>query len=401
MKKITLLLGLAAAWATGLAAAAEPPAPSGPDLSSLDPTTALGPVLHQRRALHRSRAALAGGKLRIGFLGGSITAPKTGTRWPEPFAAWIGSRFPGTRLQIENAALGATGSDLAVFRAGPEIVARDCDVVFVEYAVNDVAQPTERRNRTREGVLRQLLAAGSDVVLVYTFSPEMQADMEAGRVPLSVAEFEVLAEHYGLGSVWMGLHAWREVRAGLMTWAEWLPDGLHPENRGSLSYAQSVIAFCEAEWGAAAPAADQPRPLPPALTAGCWDTVSLLPLDAPELTGPWSLSRWFTCLGLGQALHTTVPGARLKFSFTGRGLVLGFDFGRLSGEVRYRIDGGAWQTTARDRPAWAGDSGWYRPLVVSDALRSGRHDFELETLAVPVAGGSGTVTTIGLIGVIH
>jgi hypothetical protein len=39
--------------------------------------------------------------------------------------------------------------------------------------------------------------------------------------------------------------------------------------------------------------------------------------------------------------------------------------------------------------------------VVSDALLPGRHYFELETLAVPVSGGSGTVTTIGLIGVIH
>jgi hypothetical protein len=371
----------------------------------MHPTTALGSVLHQRRALHRSRAALAGGKLRIGFLGGSITAPKTGTRWPEPLAGWIGSRFPGTRLQIENAALGATGSDLAVFRAGPEIIAHDCDVVFVEYAVNDVAQPTERRNRTREGVLRQLLAAGSDVVLVYTFSPEMQADMEADRVPPSVAEFEALAEHYGVSSVWMGLHAWKEVRRGLMTWAEWLPDGLHPESRGSLSYAQSVISLCEVEWSApapaAAPAAEEQRTLPSALTAGCWDTVSLLPLDAPELTGPWSLCRWFTCLGMSRALHSTVPGARLKFSFTGRGLVLGLDFGRLSGELRYRVDGGAWQTTARDRPAWAGDSGWYRPLVVSDALAPGNHDFELEALAVPVTGGSGTVTTIGLIGIIH
>jgi hypothetical protein len=102
-----------------------------------------------------------------------------------------------------------------------------------------------------------------------------------------------------------------------------------------------------------------------------------------------------------QALHATVPGAGLKFSFAGRGLVLGFDFGRLSSEVRYRVDGGDWQTTSRDRPAWAGDSGWYRPVVVSDALLPGRHDFELETLAIPVPGGSGTVTTIGLIGVIH
>lgn len=363
----------------------------------------LGPVLRHRRGLSRSRAALAGGRLRLGFIGGSITAPKTGTRWPEPLVGWIGQRFPAARLMVENAALGATGSDLGVFRVQPEIVARECDLVFVEYAVNDFGQPTARRNRTREGLLRQLLAAGSDVVLVYTYCPEMLPDMVAGRVPLSIAEFEALADHYGIGSVWMGLHSWQEVGRGLMTWAEWLPDGLHPENRGSLSYAQSVMAFCEAEWGTAlaAPAWMNRPALPGVLHEGCWDRVSLLPLEAAQCTGPWSLRRWFTCLGMSQALHTTVPGAVLKIAFEGRGLMLGFDFGRLAGEVSYRVDGGSWQDTQRDRPAWAGDSGWFRPTVVTDALPAAAHELELKTLAVPVPGGCGSVTTLGLIGVIH
>ncbi|WP_069961591.1 SGNH/GDSL hydrolase family protein [Lacunisphaera limnophila] len=348
----------------------------------------------------RAHAALAAGTLRVGFLGGSITAPKTGTRWPEAWLAWLGQWAPSVRAIVENAALGATGSDLAVFRAAPDILAHGCDLVFVEYAVNDVGQPPARRGRTREGLLRQLLAAGCDVVLVHTFCPEMQADMEAGRVPASIAEFEALAEHYGVGSVWAGLHGWEEVTQGLMTWAEWLPDGLHPESRGSLSYAQSVIAFCEKEW-ICTPETGPRSALLPALHPGCWDTVSQLPLEKPACSGPWTLRRWSTCLGMNRALHSTVPGAGLKFTFTGRGLVLGFDFGRLSGEVRYRVDGGAWQTTQRDRPAWAGDSGWFRPTMISDELVPGEHLCELESVSAPFAGGCGTVTTIGLIGVIH
>lgn len=363
----------------------------------------LGAVLHHRRPLVRSRAAVAAGVLKVGFLGGSITAPKTGTRWPEPFAGWLAARFPGTRLVIENAALGATGSDLAAFRAQPEIIARGCDLVFVEYAVNDFGTPTARRNRTREGVLRQLAAAGADVVLVHTFCADMLPDMESGRVPASVAEFEALAEHYGFGSVWMGLHAWREVRQGLLTWAEWLPDGLHPEERGSLSYAQSVMAFCAAEWGESRPAAQWlGRPvLPPPLHDGAWESTEWIDLATPELTGPWTLRRWSTCLGMPLALTTSVPGATLRCVFAGRGLVVGFDFGRLSSEVRHRIDGGPWTHTQRDRPDWCGDSGWYRPSVVADDLPPGRHSFELETLDVPVPRGRGTITTIGLLGVIR
>ena len=360
------------------------------------------PVIRHRRALDRARLALAAGRLNVGFLGGSITAPSTGKSWPEPFLGWLGQRYPAAHLTVENEAIGATGSDLAAFRAGPTVLARDCDLVFVEYAVNDLDQPTALRNRTREGVLRQLLAAGVDVVLTYTFSSEMQADMAAGRVPATIAEFEVLAEHYGLSSVWMGLHAWNEVHAGLMTWHEWLPDGLHPENRGSLSYAQSVMAFLEAELGAAHPAPVPPVSLvlPGALHEGCWEKASLLSLDGIACGGPWSLRRWFTCYGLDRVLHTTVPGAQLKFPFNGRGLVLGFDFGRLASEVRYRVDGGAWQTTQRERPAWAGDRGWLRTLLMSESLPPGPHEFELETIVAPVPGG-GTVTSLGLVGIIH
>ena len=45
------------------------------------------PVIRVRRPLARTAAALARGHLTLGFLGGSITDAKTGTRWPEPFVA--------------------------------------------------------------------------------------------------------------------------------------------------------------------------------------------------------------------------------------------------------------------------------------------------------------------------
>jgi hypothetical protein len=83
----------------------------------ISPAAAFELVRQHRSPLARSRAAIARGELTVGFLGGSITAPKTGTRWPERWTEWLGQRYPALRPVIENAALGATGSDLAVFRA--------------------------------------------------------------------------------------------------------------------------------------------------------------------------------------------------------------------------------------------------------------------------------------------
>jgi len=347
-----------------------------------------GPLPHFRRAL-------ASGTVRVGFLGGSITDQGTGTRWPEGFSAWLTTRWPKVRWILENAAIGATGSDLAVFRARRDTIDRDCDLVFVEYAVNDRETPVERRARAREGLLRQLLAGrGRDVVLVHTFAREFHHDMDAGRAPASVADFETLAEHYGLNSVWAGLQAWREVRAGLMRWEEWLPDGLHPEDRGSHSYAQAVIALVNKALALKSP----PHALPAPLDEGCWERPRLLPFAGLERSGPWTERRWGSRNWIDQVLFTTAPGARLRGTFRGRNLIAGFLFGRTSSEFRWRIDGGAWQVSQRDRPEWAGAAGWYRPFVLAENLRAGNHTFELETCFGDTAECHGATTCIAFFG---
>jgi hypothetical protein len=243
-------------------------------------------------------------------------------------------------------------------------------------------------------LLRQLLASGrSDVVLVHTFMREFHADMEAGRIPASVSEFEILAERYGLSSVWAGLQAWREVRDGLMRWEEWLPDGLHPEHRGSHSYAQAIIAGVEKGLAAKAKSKAMPTPLDPL----CWEKPRLVPFAEIERTGPWTERRWGALNWIDQVLFTTAPGATLRGKFRGGNLVAGFDFGSASSEIRWRIDRGAWQTSARDRPAWCGASGWYRPLVLAENLKPGAHTFELETVHGTTPDCTGCTTCIPFI----
>jgi hypothetical protein len=340
-------------------------------------------VACHRGGLRRTRQALRDGRVTLGFVGGSITDPRPGWNWPEPVTAWFVETFPGVCVRVENAAIGATGSDLAVFRAERDLVGRECDLVFIEFAVNDDGEPAEKRMRTREGLIRKCLRDGHrDLVLAHTYRQSMYAAMVQGQVPASIAEFERLAEHYAIGSVWMGLHAFREVQQGRMGWDTWLPDGLHPQHRGSLSYGQSVIGFLEQELCASLPEAPAPAcgVLPAPLNSRHWGEACLVPLTAVRREGPWVLQRWPKLAWIDQVLHTAVPGARLSFDFSGRGLALGFDFGRASAEFRFRLDGGPWQLSARDRPDWCGAEGWYRLFCVADDLPQGPHAFELEVV---------------------
>lgn len=353
--------------------------------------------------LERTFAAIQGGQLTIGFTGGSITDPRPGCNWPEAVVAWFTDTFPGTRIVVENAAIGATGSELAVFRAKRDLVDRGCDLVFVEYAVNDGGEPPEKRMRTREGLLRKLLAGeGRDLVLVYTYGQDMYADMMAGRVPPSIADFEQLGRHYGIGSIWMGLYALQQVMKGKMRWEEWLPDGLHPQARGSLAYAESVVSFLEEELfsvtsrGRLPSGAGRPEPLNPLN----WEHAYLLPFNVVKTKGPWTLQRASKCVWMDQLLCTAAPGAQLSFAFAGRGLTLGFDFGRSSAEFRCRVDGGEWQPSNRDRPTWCGEDGWFRTWHLADDLPPAMHTFDLEVVHGNAANCTGTNFRLATIGVI-
>ena len=57
--------------------------------------------IHQyRNGLSKTLKAIERGTLRVGFIGGSITA-ETGYTWPEAVLGWLGHTFPNVRLYAE------------------------------------------------------------------------------------------------------------------------------------------------------------------------------------------------------------------------------------------------------------------------------------------------------------
>ncbi|WP_127530669.1 SGNH/GDSL hydrolase family protein [Paenibacillus kobensis] len=369
-------------------------------------------VWNYRGSLVNTKRALKEGVLTLGFIGGSITDPRPRHNWPESVIGWFVSTFPHVRIVVENAGIGATGSDLAVFRAKRDLIERGCDIVFVEYAVNDNEVPTEKRMRTREGLLRQLLADGKrDVVLAYTFSQDMYEPMSEGLAPSSIAELELLATHYQLGSVWMGLYAMRQVQSGMLRWEEWLPDGLHPTSRGSYAYGESVIEYLKQELPTGTDREDHDdhnvsnerlsgQPLIAPMNPNHWGDAYALPLEKVSTSGPWSLRRWPYYEWIDRVLDSPAPGSALSCKFEGRGVAIGIDFGKATAEFRYRLDGGEWVHYEVDRPDWNGSDGWFRLLTIADDLPRCRHQLEIETFL----GGSelqrGTNFRLAVVGII-
>lgn len=345
-----------------------------------------------RSGLTRTRAALARGRLTLGFLGGSITAAGCEHNWPEPVARWFRRAFPSVEVRVVNAAVGGTGSEIGLFRTDRDILAHDPDLVFVEYAVNDggsIDGPA-----AREGIVRKLLAGrGRDVALVYTFCRDHLKAMLDNRPPATVLSMEALAEHYRLNSVWMGLHALRAVESGRLRWAEWLPDNLHPGHRGSLEYGEAVIAFLESALRGTArePARKMPEPMSP----GNWEKGCAVSPEKARTTGFWLLEKWVHGTWFDFALTTCAPGARLEFEFKGRLVAVMTDWNLQSAAFRHRIDGGAWRIVRYEYPQWLGLWHHLRMPVLGKNLAAGRHTLELEVTLDGAMESQGTNFALG------
>ncbi len=360
-------------------------------------------IIKHRTPLYHTFDALGRGALTLGFIGGSITDGRPRHNWPEYVTAWFVDHFPDVQIYVENAAIGATGSDLAVFRVQRDLLDRGCDLVFVEYAVNDISVCTQRRAESREGLLRQLLSPQScDVVSVYTFVHDMADDMLQNRVPPSICEFEALCDHYGISSVWMAREALDQVLKGYMRWEEWLPDGLHPHERGSYCYAGTVIQYLEQALE------HRPDGMPPSahpglpgpLTDSCWEKTEFVPFEHINKQGPWVIRRSITSTWVDRYLYTSSPSASLRFAFTGRHLLVCFDFGKLSSDICWRVDNGEWQVSTDTRTDWMGDSGqlWLRELL--NDPKGSSHTVELRPVHPGRGRGNGVRCDIAFFGVV-
>ena len=338
-------------------------------------------VINRRGGLPRFRKAIENNRLRLGFIGGSITEFEDYRGWTESFVSGLMQMIPDVAISVRNAGVGGTASDYGAFRVERDITDKNCDLVFVEFAVNDNSRETEYRMRSREGLLRKLIKADCDVVFVYTYCEAMYESMMKGEVPASVAEFETIAEHYGISSVWMGKYAFDEYLNGLMRYEEWLPDGVHPQDRGSFSYGQSVLKFIEPEINS-----DKSRaPLPEPIMEDNWENCQMIPFEHVRWCKPWRLRDNSLFRIKNEYLDTSAAGARLEFEFEGTGVAMVLMKGVMAARFKYRIDSGEWTEEPGGTAAewWQGKNDWCKFMTLSEGLPYGRHTFEMEVQANP------------------
>ncbi|MGC4044880.1 MAG: SGNH/GDSL hydrolase family protein [Armatimonas sp.] len=306
------------------------------------------------------RVQKSGGALKIGYLGGSITAQPG---WRPKTLAYFQKTYPGTQFSEINAAIGGTGSDLGVFRLQKDMLSKKPDLLFVEFAVNDSGAPPEQITRCMEGIVRQTRKTlpECDLCFVYTVTETTFAPLMEGKSPRAATVMEQIADRYGIPSIHLATEVARLAKEGKLVWQAPLPktdaekaalgdkivfagDGVHPyPETGHELYTQAIIRSLEPI--KAASKGRRTAKLPAPLNAANYEGAILIPLT-PEL-----LSSGFVKLDpatdpvakslaemTGGLYRGNKPGESLTFRFWGTYAALYDVIGPDCGQVIVTLD---------------------------------------------------------------
>ena len=185
-----------------------------------------------------ARKLRAGGPFTVVFLGGSITENRG---FSATVPEWLRRQFPAAKIEAINAGWAGTGSELGAQRLDAEVLARKPDLVFVEFAVNDIAKPEFTH---MERIVRKLWTANAetDVVFLYTISKGDLDFYRKGWFPLSVSRHELAAKHYAVPMIAIGQSVATKVLAGTLKWEDFSNDTCHPHANGYTHYTTAITA---------------------------------------------------------------------------------------------------------------------------------------------------------------
>ena len=347
MKSILTLVCAALLWIPAFAQAADAP-------------LVIAQELHARSGLPNflAKTAKAGAELKVGYLGGSITAQPG---WRVKSLAFLKETFPAVKFTEINAALGGTGSDLGVFRVQPEVLDLKPDLLFVEFAVNDGGTAPEQIIRAMEGIVRKTWSAlpDCDICFVYTVTEALVGPMLEGNFPRAASTMEQVADHYGIPTIHMGMEVARLAKSGTLLWKAKLPatpeekaalegkfvfapDSVHPHvETGHALYLQAI----ERSWPGLRSASKEAlaHGLKAPLMADNYESAKMLPVAEASLSDGFKaldaadpLASRFTRLKSWQAAKH--GGEALSFKFKGTRAAIYQIIGPDVGQVTVTLD---------------------------------------------------------------
>ena len=196
---------------------------------------------NQARIKNVMKRALAGEKITLGFLGGSITQGSLSST-PETCYAylvydWWRKTFPKAEFVYLNAGIGGTTSQFGVARVESDVLRYKPDFVIVEFSVND--DNNEFFLETYEGLIRKIYGNEEKPAVLIVHNVFYDTGKNAEDQHLKVGK------HYDIPCVGMKETIYPLVESGELANRDITPDDLHPNDKGHSLVAQVITYFLQ------------------------------------------------------------------------------------------------------------------------------------------------------------
>lgn len=326
-----------------------------------------------------------GEPVRIASLGGSITTgfnsnPIATSSWAARVGEWfktLGAQT-GSNVTFANEGVSGTDSAFAVARVKNHILDLNIDLVILEFAMNDQWLEEDVRQRTYEGVIRQIMNNSETAILALYVNERVS--------PYSSQQYEQqpICEYYHIPFV-----SWKDCVFNDNPKANFddffnVPESVHPNNKGHESIASYIIAKLNSIWESLPKDSDIPKPvkeLPKPLTDTGFEFATYYNRDnlTPVSNTDWESespvhSEWVSHGNAHQGWQSNTPEAEIVFEVEGSSVGIMYAESdqfrdaqawveRSDGSTTPRVILNCYQVSRQGYLGWA-----YREVVRSDKI---------------------------------
>lgn len=185
----------------------------------------------------------------VAALGGSITTgysanPIAKNSWAAKTAEWFDNlaKKNNSKIVFLNEGVSGTDSAFAAVRTKNHIIENKADLVILEFSVNDMWLSPSVRNRTYEGVIRQIMNNSETAILALFLNTN-----DAG-LPGQQKEQQKITDYYHVPHVSWKDCVLQNASAEIFNDFYDAPETVHPNNKGHDSIANCVIQKLDDYW---------------------------------------------------------------------------------------------------------------------------------------------------------
>ncbi len=315
-----------------------------------------------------------GEEITAAYIGGSITEGyhddltlAEDEKWAKMSTTWLADKL-GATVNYVNAGISGTPSVLGNVRLERDVLSKNPDIVFVEFAVNDGMEATYKN--AYESLVRTLLANDRDIAVVLLFTI-----VENGHT--CQPHMTEIGERYNLPMISLPNSIWVEMQEGRMVWDDYSGDASHPHVEGGkmildmvANYYEQVIPEISAKAG------EVDDTLPEALFSGDYMDMHYFDSESfkPELTGFAEFNTHNSFQKGWQYRDDT--GASMKFDITCKKLAMVFkaNNSKMYADAKVYVDGELYTTVSSNM-----SDGWNNPVTayIIDEAEAAAHTVEI------------------------